>query len=713
MNLSLSVSPFGVLGVLAFTGIVAWWAYYKLPIPLSNRIRYSLVSLRWIGLFLLFLLLLEPLLTAIFQEKHPPLVVLLQDNSKSMTASPDSNFLRQELPKQIQQFQEKLKEQNIQTVLLKFGKEVKPLHPDSLQFDASATNLSNALQYVADRFHNQNVAAISYISDGIPTEGSNPIYDIDKIPIPIFTYLAGDTVQRKDVLISAAIYNEITFVDAETPIRTTITAKGIQQEIVKINLKHQNTVIETQTVTLSSANSQRDLDWSVKPKEPGLMMYEVEIEPIQNEISYHNNRRKLFIQVQDTRIQVGIIAGGPHPDLGAFYKAFANTAQFQMKEFIRKSNNEFYTQPTQNELKELDLVILYNFPSIPADREILEAVYQEVTHRNIPLWHIYGSQTRFNISNRQPEFAALTPQNYTESFSDAFLYFDDRYQMHATYTFDESFLKWIKSSPPLLRNNSDWKMNGPTEIYGKAKIKNVALDYPILAFQDFRGRKNVVMIGENWWRYRMNCFLETNSFDQFDTWIQNIAQWLTTRQDKRKFRVVPAKNLFSGDDPIIFRGELYDDTYKPIHDAEIKLTLIDASGKKQPYFLTQSNQSYSVEIPALPAGTYSYEATATKNNIQLGKDQGRFSVGSYEPEFLELRADASLMRQIAIRSGGQAFHLRELSQSTNAILQLPHLKPAISTKSQTRGLQRYIWPMIVILIAFSAEWIIRKRFGLL
>jgi hypothetical protein len=103
----------------------------------------------------------------------------------------------------------------------------------------------------------------------------------------------------------------------------------------------------------------------------------------------------------------------------------------------------------------------------------------------------------------------------------------------------------------------------------------------------------------------------------------------------------------------------------------------------------------------------------TKNGRQVGTDAGEFSVGSSAVEFVNLQADAELMRQLALRTGGTARTARQLEALTQDILAQPTVRPVVNTKRATAPLHRFLLPLLVALCLLSVEWVLRKRNGLL
>ncbi|HHG83302.1 MAG TPA: hypothetical protein ENJ82_01020 [Bacteroidetes bacterium] len=271
----------------------------------------------------------------------------------------------------------------------------------------------------------------------------------------------------------------------------------------------------------------------------------------------------------------------------------------------------------------------------------------------------------------------------------------------------------MNAAPPLFRNQSEWKSGGDTKVFGTAKIKNIVLDYPIFGLQNHLGRKNMVFVGENIWRMRAQSKLESNDFDLFDTWIYNMIQWLIIREDKRRFKVNPAKHLFSGSEQILFRGEAYDESYKPLPGVDIKLTLRHPDGKEDVLYMNETgNARYFQELSNLEEGTYQYSAEGRKNEVKIGSDRGEFSIGKNNIEHFRLTADKGLLEQIALRTGGKFVTARQLDDLAKEINQLNSLKPVVSYSTRRMGFNEYQWIFFILLGLLALEWVIRKRYSL-
>jgi hypothetical protein len=704
---------------LALAGGLSYWMYRNVKIAIPNALRWGLNALRFITIFVILLLFLEPLWTAITEEKNPPIVVVLQDGTESMLAQKDSAWLKKQYPQIFNQLSAKLEGADIRVQPFVFGAgDVKRLKSiDSVDYKKSGSDLAAALEQITEQYANQNLAAIIVASDGISTEGKNPVNLTEQIKVPIFTALIGDTTRARDLIIESVLFNEISYLNTESPIQVNVRGQGITSENVSVTLAQRGKTIATQNVTLSPGNPTAKVNFNVKLDQVGIQQYEIHLNQIPNEISYQNNHQYIFIRVLETRLKVALFAGGPHPDVGALKKTLQKDNRYLLTPYVRKSESEFYeNNPLSADFSQADIFIFQNFPASVNDRPILDKIYAECDRRKIPIMHFVGSGLRMNIHPRQKDFMGITAERTTTTASDAFINLQANYKNHSTYRFDDEakFREWINSAPPLQRNDSEWRAKPGTEVFAKAKIKGIALDYPIFGLQESNGMKNMVWVGENFWRLRSHNFLTFENFDLFDEWMYNLIQWLTTKSDNRRFRVFPSKNLYTGDERIIFKGQAFDDSYKPISGAEIKLQITDPQGKKFDYTLKEAQAgAYSLELSNFEEGTYSYTASGTKNGQNLGGDAGQFSVGRSAIEFVNLRADAPTMQQLAIRTDGQFVFAKDLLTLGDAIIRKPTVKPLVELKKSTQAMHRFLWPLILALTLLSIEWVVRKRFGML
>lgn len=716
MMLSFTHSLFWIVPIVIIAAGLTYFLYRNTTDRLP-RIPHILLNLfRFVVLTVLGILLLDPLLNSLTKLRFPPIIVVLQDASESMLLQKDSTFIRTQYAQQLQSFLSQFPEEDFQVEGYCFDSQLRPkLQPDSLSFKGAGTNIAAAIETVKDQYENQNLGAIVVISDGITTAGMSPVYSLEGIKQPVYTVLMGDTTLQKDIKIREVVYNELAYLNTDVPIKVKVGNDGYEAANLKVTLQQGDKVLDTKPISLSKTQTQGEVDFVLRPTQVGLQQLTVSVTQLEGEITYRNNVRTFALNVLETRVKVAIFGGSPHPDLGALNEAMAHEQGWETTEFLLKGKGEYYNSPISANLKDFDCFILHNFPNSPADAPVVQKILAEVRDRKVPVMYFVGMFTDLNTMKPLFEYMALSPENLNAKSEEAVPNFVEKYKTHSTFTFDEGWLQLMSNTPPIYRNKSDWKAKASAEVYATAKIKNIPMNnYPVFALQNHLGRKNMTFIGENFWRMRMNAFMEKESFEAFDDWYFNVVKWLMVTDDKRKFRVYPSRNTFVGNEPAILKGEVYDDSYNPISGVEIKVALRFPDGKVNDYYLTESTGAqYFLEIYNLPQGTYSYTAEGKKNKTSLGTDKGQFTIGRSDIEHINLRADKATLLQMSVRTKGEMVHYKNLNTLADKIKQNKNLVVLTDFKKNKKPLLDN-WKIIALLLTLlSIEWVVRKWFSMI
>lgn len=694
---------------------ISFFTYRRSGDLLSNGMRLGLGIFRFLVLTAIGMLLLEPRKETNEKILSPPVIAVLQDNSESLVIQKDSNFVRNEFPRNLGSFMTELSGGKAETQFFTFSQLLdKDASYDSLAFQGTGTNISGALDGVRKLYANQNLGAVVLITDGIPTSGMSPLYALSGFQQPVYTVMLGDTTPQKDILIAEVLYNEIAYLENETPVKVKLNSTGYQEQDLVVSISYRGKTLETKQVKITQERPGLDVDFLVTPDQTGVRQYVVSVTRLEDEITHRNNSKSLFINVLETKVKVALFAGFPHPDVGALTQAMARDQRYSVTEFIHKKPNSWYESPDDYNLSEFDLIILHNFPFSPADAKVADKIATVIRDQKKPVMHFIGQYTHLNTLDQSlGEFTGLKAGAVSTVAEEAQLSFKQEYTEHSTHTFEEDWIRIMNNAPPLFRNKSDWQPKGDTKVFGTARIKNILLDYPVYALQNHLGRKNFCLVGENVWRMRSHSLVETGDFEAFDTWLYNNIQWLMVREDKRRFKVKPSKPLFTGNEPILFRGEAYDDSYNPLPGVDVRLSIRNAKGKENNYYLNESsNGRYFLELRNLEEGTYQYQAEGSKNDVRIGTDRGEFSIGKSNIEHFRLQADQNLLEQIALRTDGKYVSARNLNTLAQEILNLPSLKPTSRIVTQRSGFNEYTWLFFILIGLLALEWVIRKRFSL-
>jgi hypothetical protein len=124
------------------------------------------------------------------------------------------------------------------------------------------------------------------------------------------------------------------------------------------------------------------------------------------------------------------------------------------------------------------------------------------------------------------------------------------------------------------------------------------------------------------------------------------------------------------------------------------------------------NGQYAASLGSLPPGDYSYKGSAMRRGIILGTDNGRFTVSPTSIEDAAVTMNSSLLQLIAQRSGAVFHSADKVDSLLQAIKNDARLQPIVRTSDREHALYHLPWFVAAALTAFSLEWFLRKRKGL-
>ena len=174
----------------------------------------SVWTLRLMAIFrfkvvaILAFLLLSPLIKTQTRELEKPILLIAQDNSESLIIGKDSSYYKNEYKKQVDDFIEKASNK-FDVQFYSFGDKISS--EQKFDFSEKQTDISTLINELNNKYANRNVGALILATDGLYNKGESPIYATDEFKIPIYTIALGDTSVKKDLILSKAAHNRITY----------------------------------------------------------------------------------------------------------------------------------------------------------------------------------------------------------------------------------------------------------------------------------------------------------------------------------------------------------------------------------------------------------------------------------------------------------------------------------------------------------------------
>ncbi len=169
--------------------------------------------------------------------------------------------------------------------------------------------------------------------------------------------------------------------------------------------------------------------------------------------------------------------------------------------------------------------------------------------------------------------------------------------------------------------------------------------------------------------------------------------------------------MYDENEPVSFVGELYNASYELINTPEVNLALKNAEGKEFTFLFNRVGKGYQLNAGVLPTGSYSFEATTSYNGKEW-KSDGQFTVQPLQFEFINITADHNILKAISTESEGQFFGQKELNELIASIKKSAALKPVLVTEKSSQTLLSMPLLLLLLLVALSLEWAIRRYIGI-
>jgi hypothetical protein len=510
---------------------------------------------------------------------------------------------------------------------------------------------------------------------------------------PVYSIALGDTSIKRDVILKKVDHNRYAYLGNEFPVEITLEAEKFQGKDVTVQLSGENGVLWEQRVSIIGNSFRKVLSAKLKAEIPGLNRIRASVSVLNGELSRSNNTQDFFVEVLDGRQKVLILAANPHPDIAALKRSISGNDNYEVDAMVL-GEKEF--SPEQ-----YDLIILHQLPQQGgAGRPDMD----KIRASTVPVFCIVGSKTDlrwFNDMNfgLQVNAARQSRNEVLPVFAKGF----------SLFTLDENVRRMLQRFPPLNAPFAEYAASGSAQTLFHQRIGNVETQSPLLLFNDVSGRKTGVLVGDGIWRWRMRDFEENGSHEVFDALLSKVVQFLALKTDKSLFRV-NTKNSYSEDEEVVFNAELYNETYEPINEPDVDLTITDEQGKAFDYKFNRTEVAYRLNAGSFKEGNYRYKAKVS-NGGKVLECSGQFMVAALKLETTSTTADHGLMYKIANGSGGELFYPRELDKLAEAIKARTDIRNVVYEQAWFKEAIHMKWLFFLLLALLGLEWFVRKRNG--
>ncbi len=710
ISINFSFPPFYFFLILII--LVGYVVYvYRFTIPaISTPKKIFLVALRSLALILLLFVFFEPILTLAKKRILEPVNLIYLDNSRSIQIKDGTNRSQTEL-----NFEKGLKANGLSgnSPLYIFGSKVESMGYDSLQklnLSEGSTNFANIFSTAAK--NDKNIASIVIVSDGVINDGSDPLLTAEKLNIPVFTVGVGDSSARNDVEVKNVVYNEMIYAKTPTSIEAVITNTGFIGKSVTASLYENGSLTEQKNITLNSDGVQ-NVNFTYTPQSGGEKKLSVVVSNTPGEFTFANNRKVFYIKVLSNKVKVLLIAGSPSSDVSFIKYSLLSDGNFEVHSITQVAQDKYVEHNDRQKLIDsADVFFLVGFPSKETSPQILQSVVNGISNKDKPFFISLSDGVDYTklkaLQGELPFTVGNTTNDYLEIQPDISSVQSDNplLQNNAVNPIDA----W-NNLPPVYQPNIDLKAKPESETISRVKINNIPMNRPLIVTRRLGSKKSIAVLAKDIWRWKLET--APKNLDLFDRFIISSVKWLNTKDEYKQVTIKTSKKLYSLGEQVDFSAQVYDQTFNPVSDANVKIKINSGSGSNEINLNSIGNGLYEGTFQTNKPGDYTFAGDAYQNNNKLGSDKGNFNIGEVDIEMVNPRMNYEFLSLLANRTGGKFFYNSDYTRLFPLLKQLDNRSSKNKIEVSDVNLWSDEWLLLAAILLFALEWFFRKRAGML
>jgi hypothetical protein len=647
----------------------------------KNKLNISFAVLRFVSIFAILLLIINPKFEKVtFYNEKPNLVVAI-DNSESIQHLNQVDNTKQ-LLKTIENDAQLNEHFNIE--YYKFGNTFQS--KDSLSFNDSQTNLASVFNNLSQIYKNTTSPTL-LITDGNQTYGSDYEYVSQNYKQVVFPIILGDTVTYSDLKIQQLNVNKYAYLKNKFPVEIIAVYNGNTNVSSQLIVTLNNTTVFKQNLNFSKTLNSQTINFTLPASKVGVNSYVATLTPLENEKNIVNNTKPFAVDIIDQKTNIAIVSDIIHPDIGALKKAIESNEQ---RSVSIVSPNEYL-----NTMDDFQMIILYQ-PNT-SFKSVFEALDKSKSNKFV----ITGTQTQWSFLNS-------IQNNYTQEITTQIEdYQAEENSNYATFIVDDLA---FSDFPPLQSKFGSISFSIPVETLLYKRVNNTIIEEPLLATFEDNGRREVLLIGEDIWKWRAQSYLNNKSFQQFDNFIGKLVQYLAINKKRSRLNL-EYESFYNGNGDIKILAQFFNKNYEFDARATLNIVLKEINSSKEtilPFILKQNN--YQVDLSNFPSGDYNFIVNANNGEVT---QSGHIKILDYNVEQQFLNANVTKLQHLATNSLGTPYFIDNTSTLIANLLSDSRFKTVQKSSKNVVPLIDFKYLLALIALSLAVEWFLRKYNGLI
>ncbi|MEX0274457.1 MAG: vWA domain-containing protein [Flavobacteriaceae bacterium] len=656
---------------------LAWFQY--LSWYRNHKVRgLLLVCLRFVSIFGLLLLLVNPKFSRFEYYIEKTKLLVLVDNSSSMRE------YGSELTSLLDAFGGNAGiQERFDRVDFQFGQDIGPLN--ELDFSAERTDIRQALSSVEPVGMGRN-STVVLLSDGNQTYGTDYSFFGSNGKQPIYPIVMGDTTRYEDLRIDRVNVNTYAFLNNKFPIEIYVSYMGDRSLSGPFSIYMDGKKVHGENLSFSKTKGSQVIKTFLEASQVGQRNIKVQLFSLEGERNGANNQKNVSVEVIDEKTEVALVTAMSHPDIGAIKKAVESNEQRTL------TIHEIPVEP--GALENADLFVLYQ------PNTAFAQVYDIVKKKGVGYMVVAGTHTDWRFLN-QVEKDLTTATNYPiQEVSPVSIPDFSRFDIS-----EYDFLGF----PPLDSDAGGIQFSLPAETMVGTRIKGAVMDQPLISVRGDGPQRSSFIFGEGLWKWRMQTFRNDQDFSSFDGLFGKLFLYLANSKSKNRLEV-RYKSVYEGSVDARISASYFDGAFvfDPDTTPILKLSGKDGGGINREMPMLLKGGYFESDLSDLPAGAYSFTVTVPEEGHTKS---GNFTILDFDVERQLLASDFGRLQTLAQGSGGAVFYPDQIEALMDTLASDQRFVPVQKGKENIVSLIDFKLLLGIIAIALALEWFLRKYYG--
>lgn len=683
------------------------------PIPAGRRILLG--ALRACVFLSLIIFVLDPAIVETSVKKVGPVVLALVDCSRSMSIDDCGGMSRIECALEavgeLRRAVEKRNDNDAEVLLIPFAGAPGVGEGDSLlRADGEGTDIAGALRE-AERIHrHRNLRGILLFSDGRITRGM--IAPEIEMSVPVHAIGLGDTVGPPDVTIVDLNFERSAYTGSEAVVEAIVGVSGYEGRTITVRLLEGTNELDREHIVAGEIRERRAVKLEYRPDKPGVKRLIVEALPAPGEEWTGNNSEVIDVRVLKEKIH--ILYFDRFADWNATFlrDLVRRTERFEMTGITWRPDRGYIELPGYRSyalsgeaffFDRYDLVVISDDERLLSDPAVARAIVRYVEDGGALLL-IADEHSPLAVPGGLDGLDGLLPVVQSGPVRIETGEYDVSVPSGgADHPLALSYGR-LRAPPPLPGRI------GGIELSSAATAPLVMTDrlgsYPFLAIQRSGDGIAAVVLGFPLWRWKLTG---TDARNAYETLLGGLVQYLIEGERTPSIEVESARGAYRAGERIVLnlyareemdleqiKGEIYAGKEG---DELVATHLFERGGEGRA----------RATIGPLPPGEYRAIVSMIREEGIGHEANTEFTVLPVSTEFLDISRDMGVLRHIARVSGGRTVERGEMG----VLAGLLDLEPLLRERRHILELRGSPLLLLVTLLLLTAEWVLRKLWGLI